>query len=99
MEGVRVANDGTIYTCNLSGAPGSRFLIFKWTSEATGVAPTVVYDSGAGTSFQWRIGDYIDLRAEIDVIAAFSNCPQIHNACNGFHLTPLQAIVYEYSPC
>jgi len=45
-----------------------------------------------------KAGDYIDLRAEMDVIAAFSNCPQVHNACNGFHLTPLQAIIYEYSP-
>jgi uncharacterized protein YcgI (DUF1989 family) len=35
---------------------------------------------------------------EIDVIAAFSNCPQVHNACNGFRLKPLKAIIYEYSP-
>ncbi len=62
MEGVRAADDGNIYTCNLSGAPASRYLIFKWPSEATGVTPTVVYDSGAGTSFQWRIGDYMDVR-------------------------------------
>jgi urea carboxylase-associated protein 1 len=45
-----------------------------------------------------RPGDYVDFRAEMDVIAAFSNCPQVHNACNGFHLTPLKAIIYEYSP-
>lgn len=45
-----------------------------------------------------KAGDYIDFRAEMDVIAAFSNCPQVHNACNGFHLTPLKAIIYEYSP-
>lgn len=72
MEGVRVANDGTIYTCNLSGAPASRFLIFKWTSEAAGVNPTVVYDSGAATSFQWRIGDYMDVRgsgASTEIVA------------------------------
>ena len=63
MEGVRVADDGTIYTWNLSGAPASRFLIFKWTSEATGVSPTVVFDSStAPPSFQWRIGDYMDVR-------------------------------------
>ena len=45
-----------------------------------------------------KAGDYIDFRAEMDVIAAFSNCPQIHNACNGFRLTPLKAVIYEYSP-
>jgi uncharacterized protein len=43
-------------------------------------------------------GDYIDFRAEMDIIVAFSNCPQILNACNGFHLTPLKALIYEYSP-
>jgi uncharacterized protein len=45
-----------------------------------------------------KAGDYIDLRAEMDVIAAFSNCPQIFNACNGFHLTPLKVAIYEYEP-
>ncbi len=45
-----------------------------------------------------KAGDYIDFRAEMDVIAAFSNCPQIHNACNAFHLTPLRAVIYEYRP-
>jgi urea carboxylase-associated protein 1 len=36
-----------------------------------------------------KAGDYIDFRAEMNVIAAFSNCPQVHNACNGFRLKPL----------
>ena len=45
-----------------------------------------------------KAGDYIDFRAEMDVIAAFSNCPQVHNACNGFRLKPLKAVIYEYSP-
>jgi hypothetical protein len=61
-DGIRVSDDGTIYVCNLAGAPASRFLIFKYANETAGVSPTVVYDSGAGTSFQWRIGDYIDVR-------------------------------------
>jgi urea carboxylase-associated protein 1 len=58
-----------------------------------------------GTDGNWSIqaprskaGDHIDFRAEMDVIAAFSNCPQIYNACNAFRLKPLKAIVYEYSP-
>jgi len=45
-----------------------------------------------------KAGDYIDFRAEMDVIAAFSNCPQIHNACNAFHLKPLRAVIYDYEP-
>lgn len=60
---VRVADDGAIYACNLSGAPASNFKIYKWNSDsdyATG--PTVVYNSGVATSFQWRLGDYMDVR-------------------------------------
>jgi hypothetical protein len=45
-----------------------------------------------------KAGDYIDFRAEMDVLAAFSNCPQIHNACNAFRLKPLKAVIYEYTP-
>jgi urea carboxylase-associated protein 1 len=45
-----------------------------------------------------KAGDYIDFRAEMDVVAAFSNCPQVHNACNAFRLKPLRAVVYEYEP-
>jgi urea carboxylase-associated protein 1 len=58
-----------------------------------------------GTDGNWSIqvprskaGDYIDFRAEMDVIAAFSNCPQIYNACNAFRLKPLRAIIYDYRP-
>jgi uncharacterized protein YcgI (DUF1989 family) len=29
---------------------------------------------------------------------AFSNCPQIHNACNAFRLKPLDAVLYEDKP-
>ena len=28
-------------------------------------------------------GDHVDLRAEMDVLVAVSNCPQIYNPCNG----------------
>jgi hypothetical protein len=45
-----------------------------------------------------KAGDSIDFRAEMDVLVAFSNCPQICNACNGFRLTPLKAVIYQYEP-
>jgi len=35
----------------------------------------------------------VDLRAEVDVIALISNCPQINNPCNGFHPTPIRLTV------
>jgi urea carboxylase-associated protein 1 len=45
-----------------------------------------------------KAGDYIDFRAEMDVVAAFSNCPQVFNACNAFRLKPLRAVIYDYQP-
>ena len=38
-------------------------------------------------------GDYVDLRAEMDVLAVVSNCPQTRNPCNGFHPTPIRVTV------
>ena len=40
-------------------------------------------------------GDYYDLRAEMDVLVAFSNCPQELNPCNGWKATPLGVIIYR----
>jgi urea carboxylase-associated protein 1 len=38
-------------------------------------------------------GLYVDLRAEMDLVAVVSNCPQINNPCNGFDPTPVRMIV------
>jgi urea carboxylase-associated protein 1 len=42
-------------------------------------------------------GSYVDLRAERDVIAALSNCPQMHNPCNGYNPSPIRAVIYQPS--
>ena len=39
-------------------------------------------------------GDYVDLRAEMDVLAVLSNCPQIHNPANAYNPTPICVTVY-----
>ncbi len=44
---------------------------------------------------QSKVGDYIDLRAEMDLIVGMSNCPQDCNPCNGWNPTPLKVIHYE----
>jgi uncharacterized protein YcgI (DUF1989 family) len=31
----------------------------------------------------------------MDVLAAVSNCPQIHNPCNGGRPTPIRLVTYE----
>ncbi|MET0183129.1 MAG: urea amidolyase associated protein UAAP2 [Caulobacterales bacterium] len=38
-------------------------------------------------------GKYVDLQAEMDVVAIVSNCPQINNPCNGFNPTPVRMII------
>lgn len=40
-------------------------------------------------------GLYVDLRAEMDLVAVVSNCPQINNPCNGFNPTPVRMIITE----
>jgi uncharacterized protein YcgI (DUF1989 family) len=40
-------------------------------------------------------GDYVDLRAEMDVLCVFSNCPQVNNPCNGFNPTPVRVLIWD----
>ena len=42
-----------------------------------------------------RPGDYVELRAETDVIAVLSNCPQTRNPANAFQPTPIQVTVWR----
>jgi uncharacterized protein len=38
-------------------------------------------------------GSRVTLRAERDVLAVLSNCPQMHNPCNGYNPTPIKVVV------
>jgi hypothetical protein len=42
-------------------------------------------------------GSHVDLRAGRDVLAVLSNCPQMHNSCNAYNLTPIRAVVWRPS--
>jgi urea carboxylase-associated protein 1 len=42
-----------------------------------------------------KAGDHVDLRAEMDVLAVISNCPQTRNPCNGWNPTPIRVVVSE----
>jgi urea carboxylase-associated protein 1 len=39
-------------------------------------------------------GKYVELRAERDVIALISNCPQLNNPCNAYNPTPIEVIIW-----
>ena len=40
-------------------------------------------------------GNYVDLRAEMDVLCVISNCPQLNNPCNGYDPTPIQVLIWS----
>ena len=40
-------------------------------------------------------GLFVEIRAEMDLMAVVSNCPQINNPCNGFNPTPVRMIISE----
>lgn len=40
-------------------------------------------------------GSYVDLQAEMDVLAVLSNCPQMHNPAAGYNPTPIRVIVWR----
>jgi urea carboxylase-associated protein 1 len=43
-------------------------------------------------------GSYIDLVAEMDLLCAFSNCPQINNPSNDFNPTPVRVLIWDAAP-
>jgi urea carboxylase-associated protein 1 len=40
-------------------------------------------------------GKYVELRAETDVLALISNCPQLNNPCNDYNPTPLEVLIWD----
>lgn len=42
-----------------------------------------------------RAGDFILLRAEMDLLVSISNCPQENNPCTGFNPTPLGVTIFD----
>lgn len=43
-------------------------------------------------------GDHVELRADMDVLAVLSNCPQVHNPANAYRPTPIRVVVSERGP-
>jgi len=40
-------------------------------------------------------GKYVELRAETDVLAVISNCPQLNNPCNAYNPTPVEVLIWD----
>ena len=54
----------------------------------------VLDDGSAGVAeAALKPGSYVKLRAECNVLAVLSNCPQMHNPCNGYDPTPIEVSI------
>ena len=40
-------------------------------------------------------GRYVEMRAEMDVYALISNCPQLNNPCNAYNPTPVRLLIRD----
>jgi urea carboxylase-associated protein 1 len=40
-------------------------------------------------------GKYVEMRAEMDVLALISNCPQLNNPCNAYNPTPVEVMIWD----
>jgi hypothetical protein len=40
-------------------------------------------------------GKYVEMRAEMKIIALISNCPQLNNPCNAFNPTPIEVLIWN----
>jgi urea carboxylase-associated protein 1 len=40
-------------------------------------------------------GKYVELRAEMDVVALISNCPQLNNPCNAYNPSPVRVLIWD----
>ena len=54
----------------------------------------VLVDGSAGVAeAALKPGSYVKLWAECNVLAVLSNCPQMHNPCNGYDPTPIEVSI------
>lgn len=43
-------------------------------------------------------GKYVEMVAEMNVIALISNCPQLNNPCNAYNPTPIEVLIWPAGP-
>ena len=54
----------------------------------------VLKDGSAGVATAvLKPGSFVTLRAECNVLAVLSNCPQMHNPCNGYNPTAVKVTI------
>jgi uncharacterized protein len=54
--------------------------------------------TGGGLTFADGLsgpGQYVEMRAGMDIIVLISNCPQLNNPCNAYNPTPLEVLIWD----
>ena len=76
----------------------------KWNLSKRDVGPNINFFMNVPVTpegkltFEDGISDplkYVEMRAEMDVIAVISNCPQLNNPCNAYNPTPVQVLIWD----
>jgi urea carboxylase-associated protein 1 len=76
----------------------------KWNLTKRDVAPNINFFMNVPVTPQGKLTfedgisnpmKYVEMRAEMDVIAVISNCPQLNNPCNGYNPTPVQVLIWD----
>lgn len=83
-----IADDGSIYVCNLSTSATSNFKIYKWDNESLGLTtpPTVVYDALSGVT---RTGDAFAVQGGLATPAQFAAGGSNNISASNFVVGPL----------
>ncbi|MBI2873781.1 MAG: DUF1989 domain-containing protein [Firmicutes bacterium] len=101
VNGIRYGIEGTPNCRSNLAASMARYRVCERDLELDGNFSPFMdmgYETDGGHSIRppsSKPGDHIDIRAEIDLIVAISNCPQERNCCNNWYCTYLRFIVYD----
>jgi uncharacterized protein YcgI (DUF1989 family) len=65
---------------------------------ALGAFINMAYLPDGRTEIQYpisRAGDYVEVRAEMDLLIGVSACPQVRNPCNAYNPTPVGVVLFD----
>jgi uncharacterized protein YcgI (DUF1989 family) len=105
--GARIAANDVLTIIDLEGQQAVDFLCYDGANPQDRYSVSnvnwfmsvpVLADGSAGVAAAaLKPGSRVALRAERDVLAVLSNCPQMHNPCNGYNPTPIRVTVTRAS--
>jgi hypothetical protein len=92
--GKRADHSSGIYTHTVHIAKGD---LFAGTPPPSAALGSLAARGGAAIDIYGhsKAGNYVDLCVEHNVLTILPNCPQMHNLCNAYNLTPNRVIIWR----